>query len=120
MMSTQFFVRMKGELAGNLVEFCKRVGLRRRGRLNDDWDQEFGRRELRSRDQGWVNLTLWRGFEDDDWKVKLTYEKEPLSASEAEQWRQKVLNAAAAVGMTITAESGVESPKPWSGESGTS
>ena len=119
MMHGQFRIRMKGDLAGNLSEFRDRVGLQRRGRLSDDWDQEFGRRELRSRDEGWVNLRLWR-HEDDEWLVNLTYEKDPLPADEAEQLHQKVLDAAVAVGMTITAESGLEWPKPGSGESGTS
>lgn len=56
MMRDQFRILMKGELARNLNEFCERLGLVRRGRLSDDWDQEFGRLELRSREQGWVNL----------------------------------------------------------------
>jgi hypothetical protein len=114
MMHGQFRILMNGALAGNLSDFCERVGLRRRGRLSDDWDQEFGWREVRSREQGWVNLMLWR-HEDDDWSVDLTFEKDPLPADEAEQLRQKVLDAAAAAGMTITAESGLEWPKPGSG-----
>ncbi|QQG98772.1 hypothetical protein HBE99_19545 [Mycobacteroides chelonae] len=87
------------------------MGLKPAGRLSDDWDQEFGRRELRSWEQGWVKLGLWRN-EDDDWSVDLIYEKDPLPAAEAEQLRLKVLDAAAAAGMTITAQSGMESPKP--------
>jgi hypothetical protein len=105
MLRTQFFVRMQGDLAGNLTEFRERVGLERRGRLSDDWDQEFGRLRLRPRERGLVDLTLWRGYEDDDWKVNLIYDKDPLPVEEAEKWRQKVLDAAAAVGMTITAQS---------------
>jgi hypothetical protein len=120
MMRDQFRILMKGDLAPSLTEFREWVGLQRRGRLSDDWDQEFGRREVRSREQGWVNLALWRGFEDDEWMVTLKFEKDPLPAAEAEQLRQKVLDAAAAVGMTITAESGLEWPKPGSGESCTS
>jgi hypothetical protein len=107
MRRTQFVVRMRGELAGNLAEFRDRIGLQRRGRLTDDWDEEFGRLRLRDREQGLIELKLWR-YEDDDWKVNLTYEKDPLPTDEAEQWRQKVLDAAAAVGMTITAQSGLE------------
>lgn len=110
----QFFVRMKGDLAEHLLEFRERVGLERRGRLSDDWDQEFGRARLRSREQGLVDLTLWR-YEDDDWNIRLTYEKDPLPAVEAEQLRRKVLDAAAAAGMTVTAQSGMESPGPVEG-----
>lgn len=110
MMHSQFRVRMKGKLAGQLSEFLEQAGLERCGRLDDDFDQVFGQRELRTRQQGWVKLTLLRGFTDDDWKVKLTYEKDPLPADEAEALRRKVLDAAVAAGMTITAGSGVESP----------
>ncbi|QQG98774.1 hypothetical protein HBE99_19555 [Mycobacteroides chelonae] len=111
MMHTQFFVRMNGDLGAHLLAFREQVELKSAGRLSDDWDEEFGWRELRPRDQGWVNLTLWRWAED-DWLLKLTYEKDPLPAEEAEQLRRKVLDAAAAAGMTITAQSGMESPKP--------
>ena len=101
---------MNGALAGNLAGFCERVGLHRRGRLSDDWDQEFGWRELRAREQGWVNLMLWR-HEDDEWSVELTFETNPLPDEEAAQLRQEILDAAAAVNMTIVAESGLERPR---------
>lgn len=111
MMHGQFRIWMKGELASRLAGFRERVGLERYGRLSDDWDQKFGQLELRPREQGWVNLTLWR-YEGDEWSIDLTYEKDPLPADEAEQLRRRVLDAAAAAGMTITAQSGMESPKP--------
>jgi hypothetical protein len=79
----QLRILMKGE----------RVGLQRHGRLNDGCDQQFGRRDLRSREQGSVNLALWR-YEDDEWSVGLTNEKEPLPADEAEQLRHEILEAA--------------------------
>ena len=97
MMHRQFSVRMKGELAGRLPEFREWVGLERRGRLDDDWDQKFGWRELRSREEGRVNLTLWR-YKDDDWNIRLTYENDPLPVEEAEQLRRKVLGDYGAVG----------------------
>ncbi|MFA4080840.1 hypothetical protein ONA92_03920 [Mycobacteroides salmoniphilum] len=109
MMHTQFFVRMNGDLGGHLSDFLEPVGLKRCGRLDDDWDQKFGSLELRSRKQGWVKLALWR-YEDDDWSVDLTYEKDPQPAAEAEQLRLKVLDAAASAGMAITAQSGMEAP----------
>ncbi|MCB9441566.1 MAG: hypothetical protein H6523_15120 [Mycolicibacterium sp.] len=111
MMHSQFRIRMKGELGRQLPNFRERVGLRPCGRLSDDWDEEFGRLELRSREQGWVNLSLWR-YSDDDWLVKLTYEKDPLPAAEAEQLRRRVLDAAEEAGMTVTAQSGTEPSKP--------
>ena len=109
-MSYQFRICMGGELAGNLPEFLDRLDMERRGRLDDDWDEEFGRRRMRSREQGLVELTLWR-YEPDDWLVSLTYTNDPLPADEADQLRRKVLDAAAAAGMTITAQSGMESPR---------
>jgi hypothetical protein len=111
-MPDQFRILMKGELARNLTEFRERVGLVRRGRLDDDWDQEFGRLRLRTREQGLVDLKLWR-YADDDWMVNLRYEKDPLPADEAERWRRRVVDAATAVEMTITAQSEMERPKPW-------
>ncbi|GAB1815539.1 hypothetical protein MUNTM_45770 [Mycobacterium sp. MUNTM1] len=58
-----------------------------------------------------VNLWLWR-YDDEDSNIKPTYEKDPLPGVEAERLRHKVLDAAAAVGMTITADSGLKPPKP--------
>ncbi|WP_246398099.1 hypothetical protein [Mycobacterium vicinigordonae] len=110
-MSDQFRICMKGDLAEHLPEFLEQVGLQRRGRLDDDWDQEFGRARLRAREHGLVELTLWR-YEDDDWLVNLTYEKDPLPAEQAEQLRRKVLAAAATAGMTVTAQSSLELPRP--------
>ncbi|MGW2015315.1 hypothetical protein [Streptomyces sp. NPDC001927] len=75
-----------------------------RGRLNDDWDEEFGTRELRSKAEGRVDLTLWR-YADDDWMVSLTYERDPLPAEEVTELRRSILDAAARAGMTITAQS---------------
>lgn len=65
-MHHQFFVRMKGDLAGRLSDFRERVGLQWRGRLHDDGDHEFGRSMLRSREQGLSVLSLWR-YAGDDW-----------------------------------------------------
>lgn len=112
MMRTQFFVRMKGDLARHLSEFLDQVGLERLGRLDDDWDQEFGRAKLQSQGEGLVELTLWRGFADHEWKVKLTYEQDPLPEVEAERLRLKVLDAAAEAGMTVTAQSATDPSKP--------
>lgn len=111
MMETQFFVRMKGELGRNLAEFRERVGLERRGRLDDDWVQEFGRLRLRSREEGLTELKLWR-YQDHDWMIELTYERDPLPADEAEELREKIVDAAAAAGMTTTAQSRAGRPKP--------
>ncbi|WP_406474510.1 hypothetical protein [Streptomyces sp. NBC_01615] len=102
-MNDQLRIRLKGELGGQLSRFREQVGLNPRGRLSDDWDQEFGQRELRPKEQGQVMLKLWR-YEDDDWMIALTYEQDPLPADEADGLRQNILDAATAVGLTVTAQ----------------
>ena len=103
-MNDQLWVRMKGELSGHLSRFREQVGLNPRGRLDDDWDEEFGQRELRPKEQGLVKLTLWR-YADDDWMIELTYERDPLPSDEAEGLRRTILDAATAAGLTVTAQS---------------
>ncbi|MET9860629.1 hypothetical protein ABZY93_15155 [Streptomyces smyrnaeus] len=103
-MKLQLCIRMKGNLGEQLSEFREQVGLTRRGRLDDVFDQEFGRRELRPKAQGKVELTLWRGFEDHDWMIEITYERDPLPSDEAERIRRNILNAAAKTGMTVTTQ----------------
>lgn len=103
-MKDQLRIRMRGELAGGLSSFREQVGLTPRGRLSDDWDQEFGRRELRPRVQGRAKLTLWR-YADDDWMIVLRYERDPLPSDEVEGMRQNILNAATAAGITVVAQS---------------
>ncbi|MGW7366988.1 hypothetical protein ACWGI8_27030 [Streptomyces sp. NPDC054841] len=103
-MNDQLQIRMKGELSeGRLSAFREKVGLAPRGRLDDDWDEEFGRRELRPKEKGRVHLSLWR-YADDDWMISLTYERDPLPAEEAAEVRRNVLDAAAHAGLTVTAQ----------------
>ncbi|WP_406251955.1 hypothetical protein OH786_00035 [Streptomyces atratus] len=83
--------------------FRDQVGLTPRGRLDDDWDQEFGRRELRPRELGRVELSLWR-YADDDWKVSLRYDRDPLPTEEVEELRRTILDAATRAGLTVSAQ----------------
>ncbi|UUU23828.1 hypothetical protein [Streptomyces sp. DSM 40750] len=85
------------------MRFREQLELNPRGRLGDDWDQEFGRRDLRSTEQGQVKLTLWR-YAEDDWMIALTYERDPLPSDEAEELRRNILDAAVAVGLVVTAQ----------------
>ncbi|MBD2900723.1 hypothetical protein amrb99_97320 [Actinomadura sp. RB99] len=48
-----------------------------------------------------MKLTLWR-WADDDWMISLAYERDPLPLDEAEALRRNILDAAAAVGLTVT------------------
>ncbi|MET9318695.1 hypothetical protein ABZX75_00625 [Streptomyces sp. NPDC003038] len=103
-MNSQLKIRMKGEFPkGGLSVFRDQVGLTPRGRLDDDWDEEFGRRELRPKELGRVDLTLWR-YADDDWMISLSYERDPLPAEETEDLRRTILDAVAHAGLTVTAQ----------------
>lgn len=103
-MNSQLSIRLKGTFGrGGLSEFRDRVGLTPRGRVDDDWDEEFGRRELRPEQAGRVRLSLWR-YADDDWMLSLRYEDDPLPAAEVEELRRTVLDAAAGAGLTVTAQ----------------
>lgn len=78
------------------------LGMGSRGRLSDDWDDEFGRRELSPRDSGWVYLILTRDLEREGWwKVALKFEKEPLPVAEVSAWEQKIIGAIRAAGLTL-------------------
>ncbi len=102
-MNDQLRIRMRGNLGEQLSNFREQVGLDRRGRLDDDWDQEFGQRELRPKEQGHAKLTLWR-YADDDWMIALTYDQNPIPEDQLEDLRRGILNAAATTGLTVTAQ----------------
>lgn len=91
-----------------LPVFREGVGLTKHGRLGDAWDQEFGSRVIRPREQGWVRLDLYR-YSDETWGISLTYEKDPLPPDEVEALRRQIIAAAAQAGVTVTTQSS-ESP----------
>uniref|UniRef100_A0AAU2JNX1 Uncharacterized protein n=1 Tax=Streptomyces sp. NBC_00049 TaxID=2903617 RepID=A0AAU2JNX1_9ACTN len=102
-MNSQLKIRMRGTFPkGQLSAFRDQVGLDPRGRLDDEWDEEFGRRELRPKENGLVELSLWR-YADDDWMISLLYERDPLPAEEAAELRRTILDAAARAGLTVSA-----------------
>jgi hypothetical protein len=100
----QFVVTMQGDLGSRLVEFRERLQLTKRGRLSDDWDQQFGDRIIRSRDEGLIRLSLNR-YADDDWNVSLVYERDPLPDAEVTELLDQIRAAASAVGVTVTKQS---------------
>lgn len=78
------------------------LSLAARGRLSDDWDAEFGRRELRPPESGWIYLILIRDLEREGWwKVALKYEETPLLTAEVDRWEQQIVNAVTEVGLTV-------------------
>ncbi|MGW7344527.1 hypothetical protein [Streptomyces sp. NPDC054854] len=103
-MNHQLSIRLRGTFGkGELAAFRDQVGLTPRGRIDDDWDEEFGRRDLRPEGAGKAELSLWR-YADDDWKLSLRYEGAPLPAAEVEELRRTVLDAAGRAGLTATVQ----------------
>lgn len=102
MMKQQLVIFMEGEFDSDKVAtFRERLGMTKRGRLSDDWDANFGHRDLRSSEQGRVWLNLYR-HTDSSWSADLSYEVDPLPSDEMEQLRTKILEAAGEVGTTVT------------------
>lgn len=103
MMKLQLSIYLEGEFDGHMLEvFRHRLGLRKRGRLTDDWDEQFGSRTLDfpdPRGEFWLDLSRETS---DSWVVELSYEVDPLPADEMERLRQQTLEAAAEVGVTVT------------------
>jgi hypothetical protein len=85
-----------------LAKLRASLGMAKRGRLSDDWDNEFGWRELSPRDSGWIYLILTRDLERDGWwEVDLEYEQDPLPVAEVDTWAQKITSAITAAGLTV-------------------
>ena len=85
-----------------LDELRATLGMASRGRLSDDWDAEFGRKELRPRDSGWIYLILFRDLDREGWwDVDLKFEQTPLPAAEVDMWEQKITSAITAAGLTV-------------------
>ncbi|MEW9529285.1 hypothetical protein [Microbispora sp. NPDC049125] len=103
-MREQLGIRMRGRLGDGLAAFRERLSLSARGRLGDDWDEEFGRRELRPPEQGLATLTLWR-HDDEEWVIVLAHDGDPLPQEQADELRRRILDAAAQAGVTVTAQS---------------
>lgn len=87
-----------------LDELRGSLGMASRGRLSDDWDAEFGRREFRPRGSGWIYLILIRDLGcEGRWEIALTFEETPLPAAEADLWEQKIIGAITGAGLTVQA-----------------
>ena len=103
MMKEQLVIDLAGTVDGQVLATVReRLGLRTGGRLSDDWDADFGHRDLGAEpNRIWLDL-----YRDDDthWTVDLAYEAEPLPAEEQERLRQQVLELAAEVGLEVTGQ----------------
>lgn len=85
-----------------LDELRASLGMAAHGRLSDDWDDEFGRRELSPPDSGWIYLILTRDLDRGGWwKVALKSEQTPLPAAQVDMWEQMIISAITAAGLTV-------------------
>jgi hypothetical protein len=99
-MTRQLEVRLHGDMSqGTLEKLRKSLKLKKRGRLTDLEDVEFGYRYLQKDNANWIQLSLQRTAET-DWFVVLTYLNEPVASQTVEQCRADILAAAKKLGFT--------------------
>jgi hypothetical protein len=103
MMKNMLEVTFTGSVkAPELGRLRTSLGLSKHGRLSDDWDDDFGSRELSPRSSGWIYLILVRDLQHDGWwKVSLTHEENPLPAADVDMWEQKIIAAITEAGLAI-------------------
>ncbi len=78
------------------------LGLKKQGRLSDDWDQEFGYRKIERATGQHANMGLFRGF-DGSWKVQvLDTEKLGPNADEIALLRAELVEGITAAGYEAT------------------
>jgi hypothetical protein len=87
----------------SLQTLSSRLDLRARGRLDDDWDMEFGYCDLRNQPPDKVSLTLWR-TNDSKWKISVDYQGDPPPPRLVAQVRADVTEAIMAAGLTTDRE----------------
>ncbi|MGW6278192.1 hypothetical protein [Kribbella sp. NPDC055071] len=113
MMQVQLQVDLEGDMLGDsrLELLRDRLGLRKRGRLSDDWDVIFGHRDLRpgSAERLWLDLTR---DADTSWSLLVSYESEPLSAAELQDLRQQIISTASELGLRIVNDHPAETRSP--------
>jgi hypothetical protein len=77
------------------------LGLRKRGRLTDREDWDFGDRYLNDEGAPMIVLTLWR-YEEDEWGIVLDVDpRATLEPSEVEMWRLRAEAAAQTAGLAV-------------------
>lgn len=100
-MTSSLTVRMRGAMPPDtLLRMRELLNLKRRGRLTDAEDVDFGYRYLQHDDQNWIFLDLLRK-DDVTWSFDLTYLKEPPSEDVIDQTLADIRAAASRLGFTI-------------------
>lgn len=70
------------------------------GRLDDDWDYEFGSRVLKGTGIELTEIVLWRADEA-PWFVKVSHpENQPPTDEELAGWRKEIIEGIKAAGLT--------------------
>jgi hypothetical protein len=101
---TSYVALFYGEVTEQSLQTLRsRLDLRARGRLDDDWDMEFGYRDLRNQPPDRMSLTLWR-TNDSKWKISVDYQGDPPPPRVVAQVRAEVTEAIRAAGLTTDRE----------------
>jgi hypothetical protein len=78
------------------------LNLKGRGRLTDDWDQEFGYRTIEAADGQRTDIGLWREF-DESWNVSVLANSQPDPGSdELASLRAELVEGITAAGFQAT------------------
>lgn len=105
----------------SLDRLRERLDMRRRGRLDDDWDSQFGTAVLRPGEGAQMTLELLRKDEyDNDWSLLLSYQGAPPTLEQVSRIRKDIMLAASDVGLTIDYESVPEGAHRWNERSSAS
>jgi hypothetical protein len=104
MMKRLVELRFRGTVSQRELDLMReRLGLTRRGRLGDDWDSDFGYRDIRpaAEGDGKVELVLSRELDrENEWYFSIYYDQDPLTAEQTAEWTQRIRDAAAGAGLT--------------------
>jgi hypothetical protein len=96
-------LRFRGTVSQRELDLMReRLGLTRRGRLGDDWDSDFGYRDIRPTHEGdgRVELVLSRELDrENEWYFRIWYSQDPLTAEQTAEWERRIHDAAAAAGL---------------------
>ncbi|MFD3705581.1 hypothetical protein ACFWUP_20770 [Nocardia sp. NPDC058658] len=78
------------------------LGLHPRGRLNDDWNYEFGYKYLKDTGVQAVKLVLWRA-DDAPWHLTVSYSNDNIpTAEELNRWQAEIIAGVESTGFSAT------------------
>lgn len=80
-----------------------RLSLKKQGRLTDDWDEAFGKRDIQHPDGGTTKIALYRHADDGSWTVNVSTTETNQIEEEVTALRVELLRGIAAAGFRATA-----------------